>query len=456
MASWTLPPQPPDAVIHVHTATSDQLVLDIPPGKNSGGLGLFAVLWNGFMGVFTALVIFAYTQQKAQHAGVYFLLFLGLFWLIGFGIISAWLKLRFERCFLLVDRNRAVLRRMLFGRQRQTAIELDEASRAHLTESYRENERPVYRITLTGSAGKVLHFGTSLAGNEKDWCVDAINALIRPQAVPSARSAQTTFCDCEACGETIPPEAFRTDEGLVICPACEHQQPGPQESPVLPNISTELQEVLDATPLPIDPPVSITLQTESPELLAFTTLWSDQASTRRVTAFIVGVIAAVWTGISWSQVFSLVMGQRQQMVNNPVGFWVPIIFLTPFLIADLAIWLGVLAALRGRLTTRIDPETVRLRFHVGPFGKTWTAAVRDITAIRLTSIKDLPSRAGNPRVSATNVRVADGSGNMVSAAIFAGARVLTMTAMHEPLTARYVVEKVKAWLRQYAPSAHVD
>src|SRR5689334_6025699 len=94
------PPQPKTGIIRIHQADADRLVLDIPPGKSTGGIGCFAILWNGFMVVFTTIVFVA-PNHNDQKPALGLFLFLGLFWLIGLGIIYAWVKMRFERCFLL-------------------------------------------------------------------------------------------------------------------------------------------------------------------------------------------------------------------------------------------------------------------------------------------------------------------------------------------------------------------
>ncbi|MFO0919504.1 MAG: hypothetical protein U0872_14490 [Planctomycetaceae bacterium] len=182
----TYPPLPSPSVIQIHDAAPDRLVLSIEPGKGAAGIGLFAIVWNLFMAVFTAMWITAFSQQKGRDGAIYFFLFIGVFWAVGFGFIYAWLKLKFERSLLLVERDRVVLRRVLFGRQRQTEVPLDESSRAQLTESYQQNDSPVYRVTVVGVGGNPLHFGTSLTPAEKDWVVDAINALLLPGLIAPA------------------------------------------------------------------------------------------------------------------------------------------------------------------------------------------------------------------------------------------------------------------------------
>jgi hypothetical protein len=180
LAGPALPPLPAGSIIRIHVAEPGRLALDIPPGKKAASLGCFAIVWNGFIGVFSVFVGLIALNDQNREFSVVATLFLGVFWLVGLGLIFAWVKLRFERSLLFVDRERAVLRKILFGRQKQKEAALNETSRAELTESYSENERPVYRVTIVGADGTRIHFGTSLDQREKDWCVDAINAVLQP------------------------------------------------------------------------------------------------------------------------------------------------------------------------------------------------------------------------------------------------------------------------------------
>ncbi|HTI51781.1 MAG TPA: hypothetical protein VL475_12540, partial [Planctomycetaceae bacterium] len=176
-----LVPAPTGSRIRIVESTAERLVLFIPAGgKNSGGLGCFALIWNLFMGVFTTLWIFGTVRGVKQDAPPPLLVivpFFGLFWAIGLGMAWFWLKARFERTFLLLDHERIVVQRVLFGRKRLEETILGTASRAALVESYQQNERPVDRVEVTG-AGGAAKFGTVLSDEEKDWLVDRINEFL--------------------------------------------------------------------------------------------------------------------------------------------------------------------------------------------------------------------------------------------------------------------------------------
>jgi hypothetical protein len=441
------PPQPATGIIRVHQATADRLVLDIPPGKGSGGIGCFAIVWNGFMTVFTTLMILA-PNQNNEKPGVGLFLFLSLFWLIGLGFIYAWVKLRFERCFLLVDRDRAVLRRMLLGRQRQKELELDDSSRAQLTSAYEQNDQPVYRVTIVGAGGKKLQFGTTLAPTEKDWCVDAINALIAPASISPVPSVKSGPLICEACGAVLPVDAFRTNEGNVICPACEHQQQ------ILPSGSAReaTSEVLDDAPLPEELPGVVTMLEESPDRLGLRLGVTEYAALRGIVAAVAGGFAAFWYFVSLSA-----LATKLWQGWNPAGAfdWFEVLFTIPFLLAGFMPLGLALLALFGRITTWVDRDRLTVRVHVGPLGKKWSMATPDITAVRITNRNDFPSNAQNPRIANRNPPGTPAMELNCGAAAFAGSRLLIMTLAHKPVTARFVVEKVRTWLRENVPDTKI-
>lgn len=167
---------PPGSRIDCRVA-GGQLVIYIPPGSSKAvrGIGCFAVLWLGFMCVFTGIMVASGGVAEAGMPGGLFLLaFLGLFWLIGLGMLYFWVRGRFGKTYVLVEPDRFVLKRELFGREKYKEHLLDEHSRASLAESYRQNEQPVYKVSIS-TAGGSAGFGTFLSPAEKGWLVARIN-----------------------------------------------------------------------------------------------------------------------------------------------------------------------------------------------------------------------------------------------------------------------------------------
>ena len=151
-----------------------QLVLFVPPGssKEVRAIGCFASVWLGFMGAFTAAAMFG---GKLPADGILVaLLFLSLFWAVGLGMLYFWYRGRYGKTYVLVERDRLVVRFVLGKREKIKEYVLNENSRADLVVSYKQNERPVYAVSVS-TAARPAKFGTFLAWEEKAWIAERIN-----------------------------------------------------------------------------------------------------------------------------------------------------------------------------------------------------------------------------------------------------------------------------------------
>src|SRR5262249_3266273 len=196
-------------------------------GSSATGVGCFAVAWNGFMCLFTVPWGFGMFQQGNDAPPLLVMVgFLGLFWAVGLGIAAFWAKLKYERTFLLLDRDRLVIQRVLFNRKRLEETHLTSDSRAALVESYQQNDNPVYRIEVQGSL-RAAKFGTALADSEKDWVVDRINDFLGragawaretpPTAQERATAIKNIPASCKNCGAPLTGELVK---GAVTCSHC--------------------------------------------------------------------------------------------------------------------------------------------------------------------------------------------------------------------------------------------
>jgi hypothetical protein len=151
-----------------------QLVLFVPPGssKEVRAIGCFAAVWLGFMGAFSTAAIFGNKLTVVSLLGMFALL--SLFWAVGLGMLYFWYRGRFGKTYVLVERDRLVVRFVLGRREKIKEYVLNENSRADLVESYKQNERPVYAVSVS-TAARPAKFGTFLAQEEKAWIVERIN-----------------------------------------------------------------------------------------------------------------------------------------------------------------------------------------------------------------------------------------------------------------------------------------
>jgi len=152
----------------------EQLVLFVPPGTSGANRAMlfFAVLWLGFVSLFTAAALAAVLSEGKGNWTP--LLFLSLFWLVGLGMLYFWFRGRFGKTYILVEPNRLVTKFELLGREKYREYPLGEGSRASLVESYRQNNRPVYAVSVSATS-RVAKFGTFLSPEEKGWIVKRIN-----------------------------------------------------------------------------------------------------------------------------------------------------------------------------------------------------------------------------------------------------------------------------------------
>ena len=163
--------------IRVIESNDRQLVIFVPPGGRAARfLGFFALAWNGFMVMFTTIWVVAEAGPEADSL-VFLYLMLGLFWLVGIAALVIWLRMAFTRIFLLLQRDRLTLQRILFGRKSIKDTYLDSDSRAELVESYQQNDVPVYKIVVNGT-NRSASFGTALAREDKAWLAKTINDFL--------------------------------------------------------------------------------------------------------------------------------------------------------------------------------------------------------------------------------------------------------------------------------------
>jgi uncharacterized Zn finger protein (UPF0148 family) len=394
-AKFELPALPAGSQIKVVEATNDRFVLYVPGGgKSATGLGCFAVAWNSAVCLFTAIVLAGTLWGNGNDApsGLGALAILGLFWVVGLGIAAFWAKLKYERTFLLLDRDRLVIQRVLFNRKRIEETHLTSDSRAALVESYQQNDNPVYRIEVQGSL-RPAKFGTALADSEKDWLVDRINdflgregvwALETPATVQERAAAITNLpASCKNCGAPLSGELVK---GAVTCSHCgavfRSVVTRPEGS-----LSVAVVEKLVPSDLPSDGPIQI--DEDSPDVLQFHYAAGSSSPWRWLVPLFTVPFSLAW----FCGVFSFIAGAWQiPLLVVRILF---ILFSIPFLIVGcVPLAIGVLAV-RGRTTVRLTAETLQCRWHAGWLGHTRSLA---IDAIDRIGLETFATSRQNPRV----------------------------------------------------------
>jgi uncharacterized Zn finger protein (UPF0148 family) len=396
-----LPGLPAGSQIKVVEATEDRLVLYIPGGgKSANALAFFAALWNGFMLLFTGIALGGALHGKGIDAPplLGLVAFLGLFWAVGLGLAFYWMKLKYERTFLLVDRDRLVVKRVLFKRNRVDETALASDSRAALVESYQQNDCPVYRVEVQGPGGKAK-FGTSLADAEKDWLVDRINdflgrtgawALEAPATSEERAAAIASLpASCQHCGAPLSGELVK---GALTCTHCggvfRATVTRPAGAiPVAPREHLVPAELPPGSPLLIDEDLS--------DVLELHYLLAGTSPARWLVPIVMLPFGLIW----YSMVFGMV-GGAWQAPFLPVRI-VAIVISIPFLLVGLLPFVIGLFMLRGRTTVRLTPEVLECRWNAGFFHYARSLPTDQIDVIK---VQVMVSSRGNPRVKVAKNR----------------------------------------------------
>jgi hypothetical protein len=162
---------PPDDRVECRLV-GDQLVIYISPGPSKRGrkLFFFGAVWLIFTGGFTVSAIFSDNQYNLLAS----ILILGVFWAFGLGMLYIWFRARFGKTYVLVERDRLVIKFELLGREKFREYTLDEESEAELVVSYEDNRHPVYAVSVCTTT-RDAKFGTFLSDETKEWLVARID-----------------------------------------------------------------------------------------------------------------------------------------------------------------------------------------------------------------------------------------------------------------------------------------
>jgi hypothetical protein len=393
-----LPPLPPKSRIRVVESSAERLVLYIPGGGTAAvGIGCFAFFWNVFMVVFTSISVFGAMGGGKGNAfpELGLAAFLCLFWAVGLGMAWFWMRMKFERTFLLAERQRLVLQKVLFNRKRVDQAVLTRESRAELVESYQQNDQPVYRIEVRGRE-RTVKFGTSLSDAEKDWLVDRLNDFFAIGAAANSDDA------------TTPTSADPTDDG--------DQAAGLAEPP-LPSIAGTR---LTAADLPSECAIRVVL--DSPAELRFCLAAAQNRTAKWVVAGFCLLFSLCWYGF--------ILGDLLKNLHEPAGpfAWIQILFalfLVPFLVAGLFPLGFGLMALFGAITVHLTRETLSCRWSLGPIGWTKRLPTAAISLVRVESGDNRNSRTrqtGRTRGNQTSQR---------ACIVWAGDKRIPLTLLHD-------------------------
>jgi hypothetical protein len=147
------------------------LTLQVPPAgvwKGSSGMFFFALIWNGFMTVFTSGVVCGglNAENKPDETALWiFPLFISLFWAVGIGLMLGALNMgRRSAMFAVAGGNLLVMQKGLFG----TNASGRGTSRQPSPSGMKVNDRDVNQLQIH-STGEKLGLLTGRDETELEW-----------------------------------------------------------------------------------------------------------------------------------------------------------------------------------------------------------------------------------------------------------------------------------------------
>ena len=354
--------------VEIIERSAERLVAHLPPtSAGSGGIGCFAVMWNGFMAVFSAIMLSEF--WNARHIELFLILFLGVFWLVGIILLIAWIRMRFTRLYLLLEKDRLVIQRKLIGTSNRE-LPLTSVSKATLEESYAVNNVPVYAVTVHGE-GRNESFGTGLPSDDKEFLAREINAFlgVKPESLTPSKDDEV----CAYCGTNLGSrDTAITESTGKLCEVCrlksEQSQSGQVWLPLRAGGTEDLPENLEVD------------ESHPDQVLIRYPLLPNRTS---IKAFLfISVVASLAFGGYLAVEILRVLRQ---------GDWV---FAAIFSVIGIAKLIGIavinLILIGGRIQIEISTDAIRMRWGWGPFCFKKLILPETITACQI--VRSLPSQ----------------------------------------------------------------
>lgn len=342
--------------LQIVESTDARVVVVIPGGgTRARSIGWFALLWNGFLTVFTAAWVGVAVAGRGPGAALSLipLAVCGLFWAMGLGMAYAWMWMRFTQTVVVLEPQQAVVARSLLGRRWTTETILDAHSHAVLGESYSENDRPVHHVAIKGG-NRTEKFGTGLAAEDKEWLVGEINSFLGVAANHHSDDA---------------------DEGRPSLYGA-----GVETTPVDP---------LSPWQLPHDTPIIV--DDASPSGLRFSLPLLAPGGLKPRLVSIALAMLVVWILVSTGVLFRVGLERW-----DPIGIVVACLFgwfgLVPLVAA--------LVLSRGRVTVEMPSDQMTIRWGLGPFRIRRSFPIASITEVGISEYL-VPKRGRRRKVDWT-------------------------------------------------------
>lgn len=168
------PPRPVETTIEVERY-EDGITIRVPPlglRKGSGGLFGFSLLWNGFMGLFTFVMVMAFLQDQANPKDSLWVafLFIGLFWSVGVLLLLTSINLGRRRAAIAIAGGTLMVIQKGLFRTKQREWPLEHIGAIDAGPSGVEvNDRPLLELQIFDQDGDKFAVLGGRSDDELQW-----------------------------------------------------------------------------------------------------------------------------------------------------------------------------------------------------------------------------------------------------------------------------------------------
>jgi hypothetical protein len=180
------PTQPAGSVIELKQF-ADGVSIRVPPAglwKGNHGLFFFSLLWNGFMVIFTIFMVGGVLLAEKQEGEPWIIIpFLGVFWLVGIGMMLAGIHMgKREAALAVAGGTLMVMQIGLFGKKQREWLLGDIASIRVEATGMEVNDVPVNELRIYDTAGAKFSLLAGRKDEELEWLAHELRAAARVPA----------------------------------------------------------------------------------------------------------------------------------------------------------------------------------------------------------------------------------------------------------------------------------
>lgn len=145
--------------------------------KGTKGFGSFAIMWCGFVGVMTLFFGIAILRGNSSGTDLVFLLFLGVFWIIGGTMLYFAIRSGRKRAVVDVVEGALLVTRQSIGRPRSDMWAMSDIERIEVGNSGTEiNNVPVKELQIYPVEGKKVGLLSERPNNELRWIASLLKS----------------------------------------------------------------------------------------------------------------------------------------------------------------------------------------------------------------------------------------------------------------------------------------